>query len=340
MPAPTPMNIRRRVVALREEGYKQADVAGFMGISQSAVSKILRHVRETQQLGPGKSPGRPRLTTRRDDRRLINLCRRNRKMPASRLRLLLRQHHGIHISRQTVNRRLVDSGYRARRMVKCPRLTAQHRAARLRWAREHRVFQLGHWRHVVFTDESRYILERQDGRQRVRRLRGENLRDDCVQESRQGGGGSVMVWGGIHHGGKTELVVPEENVNAAMYRDILENHCLPHARQVYGNNFRLQDDNARPHRANAVRQFLEAEGVEQLEWPACSPDMNPIEHAWDVIGRAINERDNAPETLQELAEALTEEWNALPLDVINNLVDSMPRRLHALIQARGGHTRY
>jgi hypothetical protein len=71
-------------------------------------------------------------------------------------------------------------------------------------------------------DESRYILDRKDGRQRVRRLRGENLRDDCIQESTQGGGGSVMVWAGIHYGGKTSLVVPDGNINAVVYLDILE----------------------------------------------------------------------------------------------------------------------
>ena len=98
-----------------------------------------------------------------------------------------------------------------------------------------------------------------------------------------------------------------KNVNAVVYLDILENHCLPHARRVYQNNFRLQDDNARPHRAAAVREFLEAEGVDQLPWPARSPDMNPIEHAWDALGRAINDRDNLPQTLQELAQALTDE---------------------------------
>ena len=149
-----------------------------------------------------------------------------------------------------------------------------------------------------------------------------------------------MVWAGIHYGGKTPLVVLDGNVNAAVYRDILENHFLPHARRVYGNNFRLQDDNARPHRAAAVREYLDAEGVQQMPWPACSPDMNPIEHAWDALGRAISERDNIPQTLQELAQALTEEWDALPTDNINRLVDSMPRRLNALIRARGGHTRY
>ncbi|CAK6950901.1 hypothetical protein CRYPA_351 [Scomber scombrus] len=173
-------------------------------------------------------------------------------MPASRLRRLWRRHHGINVSRQTVNRRLLQHGHRARLMTKCPRLTVQHRVARLRWAREHNRLQLGHWQHVIFTDESRYILNHTDVRQRVQRLRGKKLRDDCIQETTQADGGSVMVWAGIHYGGKTALVVLDGNVSAVVYREILENHCFPHARRVYGNNFRLQDDNARANRAAAV----------------------------------------------------------------------------------------
>uniref|UniRef100_A0A8C4R350 Tc1-like transposase DDE domain-containing protein n=1 Tax=Eptatretus burgeri TaxID=7764 RepID=A0A8C4R350_EPTBU len=80
----------------------------------------------------------------------------------------------------------------------------------------------------------------------------------------------------------------------------------------------------------AAQEFFEAEGVEQLPWPARSPDLNPIEHAWDALGQAINDKDNLPQTRQELAQALTDEWDALPIDIINNLVDSMPQCLNAL----------
>lgn len=119
-----------------------------------------------------------------------------------------------------------------------------------------------------------------------------------------------------------------------VYRDILENHCLPQARRVYGNN------NARAHGAAAVRECLDAEGVQQVPWPACSPDMNPIEQAWDASGRALNEGDDILQSLQESARDVTAEWDALHTDGINKLVDSMPQRLDALIRVRGGHPQY
>jgi len=92
MPRPTPLAIHQRVLALRQDGHKQADITDFLGISQSAVCKILKRNREEGHWRPRKSPGRPRLTTRRDDWQLLNQCRRNRKMPARRFRRLWRRH--------------------------------------------------------------------------------------------------------------------------------------------------------------------------------------------------------------------------------------------------------
>ncbi|GFX31780.1 transposable element Tcb2 transposase [Trichonephila clavipes] len=65
-----------------------------------------------------------------------------------------------------------------------------------------------------------------------------------------------------------------------------------------------------------------------MEWSACSPDMNPIAHVWDALGRRVAGRQPPPQTLQELERALLEEWDRTPQLVINSLIDSMPQRSH------------
>ncbi|GFW47848.1 transposable element Tcb2 transposase [Trichonephila clavipes] len=85
------------------------------------------------------------------------------------------------------------------------------------------------------------------------------------------------------------------------------------------------DDNCMPHRANLVKDFFFEEGIVRMEWPACSPDMNPIEHVWDALGRRVACRQPPPKTLQELERALLEEWDRIPQLVINSLIDSMPQ---------------
>ena len=102
----------------------------------------------------------------------------------------------------------------------------------------------------------------------------------------------------------------------------------------------LQDDNARPHRARIVQQFLQENNVDHLDWPARSPDLSPIEHVWDILGQRVRQRVPRPRTLQALGAALQEEWRRIPQLQIARLVRSMRRRCVACIDATGGHTRY
>ena len=80
-----------------------------------------------------------------------------------------------------------------------------------------------------------------------------------------------------------------------------------------GPDFIIMDDNARPHRARVVYQYLEQEGIERMDWPARSPDLNPIEHAWDMLQRRISARNRKPRTVGELINMLIDEWLRIPV---------------------------
>ncbi|GFV70726.1 transposable element Tcb2 transposase [Trichonephila clavipes] len=162
-----------------------------------------------------------------------------------------------------------------------------------------------------------------------------------VHESIRFGGGVALVYGGISIDGCTDLyIIRDGPLTARRYRDeILRPIVVPYAAAI-GDDFILMDDNCRPHRANLVEDFLFEEGIVRMEWPACSPDMNPIEHVWDALGRRVAGRQPPPQTLQELERALLEEWDRIPQLVINNLIDSMPQRCSTLLAVRGNHTPY
>ena len=99
----------------------------------------------------------------------------------------------------------------------------------------------------------------------------------------------------------------------------------------------FQQDNARPHSARVTQGFLQQNGVRVMQWPAVSPDLNCIEHLWDVLGRHVQRQ--APHN-QQLRDALQRTWNAIPMETIQHLVRSMPNRLQECARAMGGHTRY
>ncbi|GBM60027.1 hypothetical protein AVEN_147590-1 [Araneus ventricosus] len=77
-----------------------------------------------------------------------------------------------------------------------------------------------------------------------------------------------------------------------------------------------------------------------MAWLAISPDLNSIEHVWDMLGKRIAGRSVPPGNLHELQEALLQEWTLLPQQAINDTIASLPRRVQACISARGYHTLY
>ena len=167
---------------------------------------------------------------------------------------------------------------------------------------------------------------------------GERFTDQCVYVSDPFGGGSVMVWAGIWHDGRTQLKIVQGTLNDVNYRDdILDPIVLPFLQQRNFDNI-FQHDIARCHVGRVCQDFLNQNHIRVLHWPALSPNLSPIEHLWDELGRRVPP-SKPPETLQELREELVHEWNNIPQAFIQRFIGSMRRRCEDVIAARGGHTR-
>ena len=89
-----------------------------------------------------------------------------------------------------------------------------------------------------------------------------------------------------------------------------------------------------------MTDYLRDESIITLPWPVRSPDLNPIEHIWDIIGRRVKERTPPVQTLNDLDQKLHQEWQYLTQVQIRRLVGSMRRRLAAVIHVNGSYTHY
>ena len=148
-----------------------------------------------------------------------------------------------------------------------------------------------------------------------------------------------MVWGGVSQHHRTWLVVIAGNLNAVHYReDIPLPHVVPFLQAHPDMAF--QHDNTTSHTARSVRDCLQDRNVSVLPWPAKSPNLNPIEHVWDLLDRRLSARAIPPRNVRELAGALVEGWGNISQQELANLVQSMRRRCTAVLNAAGGLTRY
>lgn len=327
---------RNNAIGHLEAGESQSAVARRLHVSQSTIGRLWHRLQQHGTTRDRPRSGRPRVTTPAQDRFIRLRHLRNRFLTASSTTTSV---PGLRrISDQTVRNRLRDAGIRSRRPARGPILTRQHRQLRRQWCVNHRPWPMMRWRTVIFSDESRFLLRRPDGRARVYRRRHERFAANCVQEVDRFGGGSVMVWAGISYTGRTDLVQIHGNLTAQRYCDeIIRPHVIPFMNR---QNVIFQHDNARPHTARLTTAFLAQNNIQVLPWPSRSPDLNPIEHLWDELDRRVRQRHPQPQTLPDLFLALREEYQNIPRPVIRNLILSMGRRCQAVIDSNGGHTRY
>ncbi|KAJ8876178.1 hypothetical protein PR048_024087 [Dryococelus australis] len=131
------------------------------------------------------------------------------------------------------------------------------------------------------------------------------------------------------------LVLVRGSMNTEASCNILDNEMLPALWRFYGiDPCYFQDDNARCPVSRATVQWYADNNVRRLDWPAQSPDLNPIKHHWDELDRRVRARQARPKSIAQLMEWLQEEWRRIPVDVLQTLVESMPDRVAAVLAAR------
>ncbi|GFU06481.1 transposable element Tc1 transposase [Trichonephila clavipes] len=149
---------------------------------------------------------------------------------------------------------------------------------------------------------------------------------------------SIMVWAGIMINGRTRLhVVANGTMTGQRYIDEVPLLHVRLFRGAVGDKFVFMDDNTTCHRTLAVQDCLHSEGIQRLVWPARSLDLNPISNVWDALGRQVAGRNYPPTNKNTLIRALTEEWDKLPQQLLDNVVQSMVRRVECCITLHGEH---
>ncbi|UYV64960.1 hypothetical protein LAZ67_3002566 [Cordylochernes scorpioides] len=321
---------RGMVIGLKRAGWSLRQIAADTHLGASTVHRLWRRWLEQGNVAIYRNAGATRVTSARVDRRILRQAVAAPQATCTAILQHVQDTLDHSISTRTISRRLIANGLHSCRPLRRLPLTPTNRRQRLEWCRARSTW-MTEWHRVVFSDESRFCLSSDSRRVRVWRRRGERSNPAAIVERpivRQRG---IMVWGAIAYDSRSPLLRIQGTMTAQRYvDDVLRPVTLPYLQGV--PNALYQQDNARPHTARISQQALQ--DVQMLPWPPYSPDLSPIEHVWDIIGRRLHASPQ-PHSEDELWQMVEREWRAIPQDAIRTLIDSLPRRVAACIAVRG-----
>jgi hypothetical protein len=246
------------------------------------------------------------------------------------------------ISAQTLRRQLKSKGMRAVVKRKRPLLKSRHRRARMEFAERHLEWTIEDWKRVIWSDETKINRLGSDGRKYVWKDVGESLSDRLVEGTVKFGGGNLMMWGCMGWDGVGYASKIDGRMDGDLYMAILEDE-LQQTIDYYDksvDDIIFQQDNDPKHTSKKVQKWFEDHGFTVLKWPAQSPDLNPIEHLWNYLKRRLAEYEEPASSVGELWDRVQKLWEEIPKEECQKLIESMPRRLAAVIRAKGGYTKY
>jgi transposase len=250
----------------------------------------------------------------------------------------------------TVKRALEEKRYYKCKACHKPFISREHQRARKQYAKEHLEWTREQWRDMVFTDECS-IHTGLRATSFVVRCKGERYHPDCCAFTFRSGRVSTTVWGAIAYGWKSELVFLKSTgkkggvTKVDYFEQAFESQIVPafDGLRELGRNPMLMEDNAGIHgtqdKENMTR-YKQSRGVPTSWWPACSPDLNPIENVWRIMKQRLRQLKRSPQTFEALKPALTKIWDEMDPDEWGKYIDEMPDRIRECYRVNGLCTKY
>jgi transposase len=329
---------RVAIIVLKKQGRSRQDIAQQVAVSQPTVGHWIMHYEEKKDVYDEPRRGRPRCTDEAMDTAIIGAADVENNFCTPRG---LKRKYGFEASPRTIDRRMREVNLFGRVARHKKRLTDQEKRARLSFARGYLHMTADDWMNIMFADEKKFKGEGFIGQVWVRRPKGK-ADDPAYQVQKLPHPVKLNVWGCFCGHGLGYCYIFDENMDGKLLKKILGTHLKESAELHFESDppelWRLLQDNDPKHKSSLVRTWLHNNGISMLDFPAYSPDLNPIENLWNNMARRVDSRPAS--TIEELQDVIAEEWAATDVNFLRTLARSMPKRCQAVIDAQGDHTKY
>ena len=298
--------------------------------SEAFVKKWVKRYLEVGNVDDLPERGLSRVTTTKTDKVILRLFQNKPGLSLRCAQLQLRK-KGIHVSLNTIRSRLHEKNVSFRLTLKKPLLSEKHVEKRLVWARENLD---RNWDNVFFSDESSFWAW--SSLSKAWSMQSNRLLQRTVKHPVK-----VHVWGCFCKRGFGRLFLFTDNLNAEKMCTIYQKCLLTSAEKFFGSDrtsWVLQEDNDPKHRSKLCSAWKTQNNVTTMEWPAMSPDANPIENIWSYIKMKL--KGKPVYTVKQLTFQIKKIWRSLPNEYAENLVESMEKRCEAIISNGGDWTKY
>lgn len=316
---------RWAIIALHKHlHWKQTRIAEKIQCDQGTVSRIIEKWKTTGTIENLPGQGRKPLidTTNIENNPLGNQIKKKRKATGKELAKQIKEEYDITISVATIQqlRRLL--GFRPVHYRRRPVLSDNAKRKRLQYCLENIDSD---WENIIFTDESMFILT--DEHEVIWKQPGSPMIERPTEEYPE----KVMIWGGIWYDGKTELCFIEGIVDQYKYQQIISKY-LVQAELIEGSE--VLQDGAKAHTAHSTLEFMDQKGIDLIQNPPSSPELNPIEKVWGWIKHEVNKHN--PSTMIELKQLIQQYWDNIPQDTIRQFIKHNSTVVNDIIASAGG----
>lgn len=339
MPKTKELTVERRaeIVARFKAGTTAVELAKLYQISRKTVYNLVKKKDTVGSLQNLKRTGRKPVLDQRQCRHILGVVLSNPTVSPVKIAAESKDIIGKKISEATLRRRLKDADFNTYVVRQVIDITPINQSKRLAFALEYINKPPDFWFNVLWTDEAAFQFQG-SYRKHFMHLK-KNQKHLAAQPINRFGGGTVMFWGCLSYYGFGDLVPIVGTLNQSGYLHILNEHAFPSANRLFSTyDWILQHDNAPCHKGRVPTKFLKDLNQAVLLWPPQSPDLNIIENVWAFVKnkRTIDKYRKREGAIAEIEDI----WSKLTIELAQTLVRSIPDRLQAVIDAKGGITKY